>query len=411
MIRFSYLTKNTSLNYLLLSTLFLFLGDAILSYLFPVVVEDTVNSFTLVGIIMAMSSMAGLISDLLFPVLFPKLSWKHSNLIGVLLGFCFPILLFLGHDLDQPLLFVAASIIWGIYYEFLGFARQECVLDVDRKKEFTKTWGIIYTFLTFCAFIGPIVASVTLAADQIVARIIIFILYSVALVFSLLLATSKSESIFKRESKIVHTISFIKEVKYWVILESKTYPMIVVLIFLTMINAFFWTFGGLYGESLFGHNGLGWILLVAFTLPELILSFIFSKIVIKHRKKYLSYILVVLSGMSIIPMLFIHDALMLLVVVSIFSSFSSISFALMRAVFSDIESRAEEFKVHVEAIFQSAYSIGYIAGPLVSGVLIQLFGFKDSFILWGLLAVILGVVLIIITPEKLKIPKVRLRSL
>lgn len=394
----------------MLSTLFLFLGDAILSYLFPVVVEDTVNSFTLVGIIMAMSSIAGLISDLLFPVLFPKLSWKNANLIGVILGLCFPVLLFLGHDLGQPLLFVAASMIWGIYYEFLGFARQECVLDVDKKKEFTKTWGIIYTFLTFCAFIGPIVASVTLAADQIVARVVVFVLYAIALMFSLVLATSKNETVFKKESKIVHTISFIKEVKYWVILESKTYPMIIVLIFLTMINAFFWTFGGLYGESLFGHNGLGWILLVAFTLPELILSFIFSKIVIRHRKKFLSYILLVISGMAIIPMLFIHDTLMLLVAVSLFSSFSSISFILMRAVFSDIESRAEEFKVHVEAIFQSTHSLGYIAGPLLSGVLVQLFGFKESFIIWGLVAIVIGVVLILVTPEKLKIPKARLRS-
>jgi MFS family permease len=410
MLKFNYLAKPNSLYLMLFSTLFLFLGDAILSYLFPVLVEDTVKSFTLVGIIMAMSSTAGLISDLLFPILFPRLSWRVSNFIGVLLGMLFPVLLFLGQDYGQPLFFVAAAIIWGIYYEFLGFARQECVIDTDKKHNFTKTWGLISAFLSFCAFIGPVIASVTLSVDQIVARTLVFILYFIALVFSIVLATERKEIVTTRESKIVHTLSFISEVKYWVILEARTYPLIIVLVFLTITNSFFWTFGGLYGEELFGASGFGWILLVVFTLPDLIFAFTFSKLSIKRRKKFLSFIMLITAGLSVIPMLFLHDNLMLLGAVAIFSGFHSITFILMRAIFSDLESRAEEFKVHVEAVFLSTHSIGYILGPLISGVLVQAFGFKETFIIWGLLSIVIGVFLIYVTPEKLKIPKARLRS-
>jgi MFS family permease len=410
MLKFNYLAKPNSLYLLLFSTLFLFLGDAILSYLFPVLVEETVMSFTLVGIIMAMSSGAGLISDLLFPVLFPNLSWKTANLIGVLLGFAFPALLFLGQDYGQPLFFVAAAIIWGIYYEFLGFARQECVIEIDTKRNFTSTWGLIFSILSFCAFVGPIVASITLSSDQIVARLLVFILYSIALFCSVMLATSGTKKTTPSESKIVHTLSFLSEVKYWVILESRTYPMLIVLIFLTIVNSFFWTFGGIHGEELFGSSGLGWLLLVVYTLPDLILSVIFSRIVIKRRKKFLSFILLIVAGLAIIPMLFIHDSLMLLFAVALFSSFNCISLLLMRAVFSDLESRAAEFKVHVEAVYQSTHSVGYIAGPLISGVLVQAFGFKETFIIWGLLSIAIGGFLIAVTPEKLKIPKARLRS-
>jgi MFS family permease len=410
MIKFGYLGKTNSLYLLLISTLFLFLGDATLSYLFPVLVEETVHSFALVGIIMSMSSGAGLISDLLFPVIFPNLSWKMSNLIGIVLGMLFPVFLFLGKDFGQPLLFVAAAIVWGIYYEFLGFARQECVLDIDKKHHFTQTWGIIYSILAFCAFIGPIIASITLNVDQIVARVLVFVLYFIALIFSVILVSSDTPRIVVKESKIVHTLSFLREVKYWVILESKTYPMLIVLMFLTMINAFFWTFGGLYGEELFGSSGFGWLLLVIYTLPDLLVTFGFSRIVIKHRKKYLSFIFLILGGLAVLPVLFIQDNSILLISIFVFSSFNGIVFILMRAVFSDLESRSQEFKVHVEAIYQSTHSVGYIIGPLAAGFLMQIFGFKETFVLLGFISVILGIFLILTTPEKLKIPKARLRS-
>ncbi len=403
--------KSNKLALLLASSLFLFLGDAILSYLFPVIVEETVHSFTLVGMILATSSLAGLTFDLLFPILFPNLDWKTSNLIGIVLALTFPILLFLGQDLKQPIFFIISAIVWGIYYEFLGFSRQDSVVELDKEKNFTQTWSIIYTFLAFCAFIGPIFASITLGADQFVARAIVFILYFIAIVLSFALVRTSGTEKPKRESKLVHAISFFKEMKYWAVLESRAYPVLILLVFLTIINSFFWTFGGLYGEELFGGNGFGWILLVVYTLPDLIFSLAFSRVLIKRRKKFLSFILLTLAGISVLPLMVTNDNYVLLSLVFVFSGLNAMIWILMRAVFSDLESRSEEFQVHMEGIYQSTHSIGYIIGPLLMGFVVDAIGFKSTFILIGLIAILLGIFLLIVTPEKIKIPKKRLRQI
>ncbi len=407
------LPQSNKLSLLLISSLFLFLGDAILSYLFPVLVEQTVLSFTLVGIIMATSSTAGLIFDLIFPIFFPSLSWRTNHAIGVVLGLLFPITLFLGRDLNQPILFVISAICWGVYYEFLGFARQEAIVEIDKEKNFTKTWGIMYSFLSFCAFVGPIVASITLSADQVVARAVVFILYFISIIFALVLLRIPDDKnlTINRESKFLHVLSFVSEIKYWAVIESKTYPMLLVLIFLTIVNSFFWTFGGLFGEAEFGGMGLGWILIVSYTLPELLFSFGFSRMIIKKRKKVLSFAFLILAGLTVVPLIVIHNNFLLLIVVSVFSGFGAVSAILMRAVFSDLESRAKEFDVHIEAIYQSTHSVGYIIGPLLAGLLVQTFGFYTTFIIFGFISIILGSFLLLVTPQKLKLPIKRLRQI
>lgn len=393
------------------ASMFLFLGDAILSYLFPIIVEETVVSFSLVGLILAASSLVGLIFDLIFPFVFPNIDWKLSNLLGVLFGLTFPVFVFLGQDFNQPIFYLIASIVWGIYFEFLGFSRQDGVVELDTEKNFTQTWGIIYALLAFCGFIGPIIASLAFGADQVVARTIVFALYFASVILSFALFRSKDTTIQKKESKLIHTISFVREIRYWAILEVKTFPIFLTLIYLAAVSSFFWTFGGLYGEELFGESGFGWLLLAVYTLPELIFSLAFTKFVIKRRKKFLSFILIILSGATLVPLIFIEEKLMLLPIIFAFSSLNAVTWILVRSVFSDLESRAKEFKVHVEAIFQSTESIGFIIGPLLTGLIIDGVGFKNSLVILGTLSIFIGFFLLIITPEKLKIPIKRLRQI
>src|SRR6185369_17781218 len=107
--------------YIFLATIFLVLfADSIMSYYFPLVVESNLNSNTLVGIVMALSSMAGLACDLIFPQLFQRKTWKFLLIAGIFFAITFPISANLGIAFSSLIIFIIASILWGIYYEFLS---------------------------------------------------------------------------------------------------------------------------------------------------------------------------------------------------------------------------------------------------------------------------------------------------
>ena len=90
-----------------------------MSYYFPVILGNTLESNALVGVVMAASSIMGLVCDLIFPQLFKRKSWKFLLITGIILGISFPITTNLGRHFTAFIIFVLASVLWGIYFEFI----------------------------------------------------------------------------------------------------------------------------------------------------------------------------------------------------------------------------------------------------------------------------------------------------
>jgi hypothetical protein len=61
---------------------FIFLADSVMSYIFPILVAKTTQSNTILGIIMALSSLLGILCDFIFPQLLRNRSYTTEELFA-----------------------------------------------------------------------------------------------------------------------------------------------------------------------------------------------------------------------------------------------------------------------------------------------------------------------------------------
>jgi len=103
----------------LIPLLLIYFTDSILSFIFPIVVENLSDSNTLLGLIMSLSALIGLICDLIFPQYLKKHSWRFMLFLAIIIEFIFLLTTIFGQMFQVIGFFLLGSLIWGIYYELL----------------------------------------------------------------------------------------------------------------------------------------------------------------------------------------------------------------------------------------------------------------------------------------------------
>jgi MFS family permease len=137
-----------------------------------------------------------------------------------------------------------------------------------------------------------------------------------------------------------------------------------------------------------------------------------SSIKITHRKKLFSQIALIIGGLVLGAVLFVgHNGTLILLLIFFSSLLFSLAWPLNQAVYSDLENRVGEFRQEMVGFARMNGSFAYIVGPVMIGYLADLVGYKATFALTGIAAALLGIILLVITPKKIHIPKKRLINL
>ncbi|MEO6728440.1 MAG: MFS transporter [Candidatus Dojkabacteria bacterium] len=399
--------------YIFLATIFLVLfADSIMSYYFPLVVENNINSNTIVGIVMALSSMVGLACDLIFPQLFQKKTWKFLLVAGIIVSITFPIVVNLGIAFASISVFLLASIMWGIYYEFLSFSQQSFVISTESRDSFSKDWGLVSIITGLGSLVGPIVGSLLVRDTLVNSATIIVALQFMALIFAILLISSekRGKKIEVVEEEIKMSIS--RELIYWFVLLKRIWPPIVVGLAMTFISASFWTIGPLFGQQILGDSGLDWLIVVIFIIPTIPGAIILSRLKIIKHKKIISEIGLLFSGISMACIFLVQNNIVIvLFLVLLLGLFLSFTWPLNEAVYSDITDRAGDKKLHVTAITRANTSIGYVVGPIMAGFIADKTDYFTAFSIVGLIVLVISALLIVFTPRKLKLPQSKLAEI
>lgn len=394
------------------ATFLILFADAIMSYYFPLVVEANVNSNTVLGIIMGLSSLVGLICDLVFPQLFKKRSWKFLFMAGVLLSILFPIITNLGVWFSSSILFIAASIIWGVYFEFLSFSQQNFVVSTEPRENYSKDWGMIAVFWGVGMLIGPIVGSLLVDTNLVNSTFVIIAFQVVAFIIATMLFKKLKDKGHKVDEPLKEHMSIISEIIYWFVLLKRIWPPILLGLMWQFINATFWTIGALFGAELLGEYQLDWLIVFAFVLPSIPGSILLAKLKVNTRKKFWSEITLMLGGLFLALVGLIQGNIIITIILILLSGlFLAFAWPLNEAVYSDLSERAGKYKLHITAITRANTSIGYIAGPILAGILADSVGYNNTFAIIGLIGFIFAIILVVLTPKKLKIPQVSLEKI
>lgn len=400
-------TLFSPLGFFIVPISIIFFADSTLAFMFPILVEEALGSNMLLGVVMAASSLVGIGCDFVFPRMLYNVSWKKQLILGILFSFLFPLLTLLGLQTALVSIFLLASILWGVYYELLSFAQQNFVTSEEKKSEYTNAWGVLFAFAQFTGIVGPILGSFLLMSSHTTMLFIVVFLQAIALSIAIGLRVHAQKTL-GQVNVSSHSLSLsqlVKEFRYWSILAKHVFPAMVMGVWLEAIEATYWTIGGLFGKELSTDQGIDWMPIVLYSAPFIVGSMILSRLHIQHGKKRMTYLMLIVAGLCLAP-LYVFSHLQWMVFLIIICSSFALSFAgpLQEAVYSDLLSRSGAFKQDFLGLAKANSSLAYIVFPVVVGYSADTFGYAATFSFIGVFSVIIGVVLLCFSPNKLHVP-------
>ena len=384
---------------------FALLADAILSDWVPVYLQNVLGGSFLMGVVMSFSSMIGFGADLIFPQLLKGTSVRKLMVMAVLSGGLFSVALLTTTWWPILIIILVAMAIWGIYYEFLGFANQQFVVETAPAHQRSQVWAVMGVFKNLAYFLGPILGSILIKGGDrgvvIVAGVISLVAY-----FLVLLMRIKSRPVVVEAEEI----NLVKEASHWKVLIKHVWPMLLVTFMLGLIDATFWTTGTVFTELLSLKSWWGGLFLPMYTLPSLFVGFFVFKWGIYKGKKRWAEIFLLFGGI-VLSLLYFRDSIFYeLGIVFLSSIMLSVSYPLVDAVYSDIVARMGRERKHLVGLGSSMASLSYILGPILAGFISSRVGERMTFVSMGLATVVVAIVLLITTPRKLLLPQVEIKN-
>ena len=164
--------------------------------------------------------------------------------------------------------------------------------------------------------------------------------------------------------------------------------------------------------QLFRGSGADWIVIVVFSAPMLIGSYLVYRFNIhKHKKRY-AILLLLAAGIFLLGVkLFEGTTILVLASIALSSLCLSFAFPLDQAIFSDLQKRTARFKFYVASLDNLGNSIAYVVGPIIAGLFADNLGYFNTFGALGIFSILIALFLLIITPRKIKIPQKELSEL
>lgn len=381
---------------------FIFLADAVLSDWVPGYMQDVTGSATKMGFIMAFSSVVGLAMDFLFPQILRATTVKRLMIYAMGGGLIFAGILLWTTWWPLILLFLVAMAVWGVYYEFFGFMTQQFVAEVAPLPVRSGVWAILETFKSVAYAIGPLIGGWILTGaggNQAVVA---------ASMGALLLAFIGFRFARLRDRAVaveVHEINLRAEIEHWIALAKHVWPILVMSLFIGLVDSVYWTTGTVLTDQLGKINAAGGWFLTLYMLPPLFVGFLVAKLGIYRRKKFWAEWLFLASGVCLAVITLIPSVWWYLLIVFVSSSLSALTVPLIDAVYTDLIARMGRERKHLVGLCNSMGSLAYIVGPIVAGLVSTQVGELPTFAVLGVGVAVVAIVLLILTPRKLKLPQ------
>lgn len=381
---------------------FILLADALLSYWVPNFLQDSLQSAFTMGLVMSFSSVVGFAADLMFPQVLRGYTVRKLLLSGITVSLCFIVTMALGVTTPNLFVFLIAMAIWGVYYEYLGFATQQFVSDAIPLKMHTTGWAVIDIFKNLAYLIGPIAAGWFLLRGEYNFLLITAVILALAFVIFSFTGRHHHERPLSIEPA---DINIWRELAHWRILFTRVWPVVFISLFMGLIDATFWTTGAVWTGNLAEESVIGSLILAAYQLPSLFMGIIIAKWKIYDKKKFTAEKFLLLSGLTLCLLAFDLPVILYVLIVFVSSIFLAVTFPLSEAVYTDLTSRMGVERKHLVGLSSSTMSLAYIISPAIAGYVSSLVGEKSTFVVIGSLTVLVSLILLMVTPKKLHLPQ------
>lgn len=381
--------------------------DSILSYAIPLILTEHGFSSTVMGFIIGSSSIAGAAFDFLMCRFVKKVNYRRVFMAMFAISALYPLVLWQAKIVPM---YILGMIIWGIYYDLVNFGIFDFVSRYTEKDEHSASFGIVQVFKALAGIIAPLIAGL-LIVDFVDWKTFAgsFVFLSIGflfLIFLLVLTRKKKMTVIDNdeccdEKKLKN---FLNEIHLWKSIGKYIFPALILTFFLYTVEAFFWTIGPIYSETL-GLGEFNGLLLTMYSLPSIFVGWFISKLTDKYGKlkvAYASFLVasILLSGFALVSMYLpvLTIGLTFLVAVMVAISFPSVNGA-----YADYISDIPKVEKEVESLEDFFTNMGYVVGPILSGILADFFGAEKAFSFIGVVGVVLSLVLMRVAAKRAKL--------
>ena len=383
--------------------LFWSLADGILWYIVPIQIIKLGFSTSQMGLIIASSNVFGMLFDFVLARYLVNTNYRRLFLIVFGLSSIYPLVLWSSKGV--PLLLVSMAF-WGLYGDLQNFATFDFVNRRVKKADHCQSYGIFDIFKGVGYLLAPIIAGIA------ITETLDFFPYSISISFLLISAifylvlvdlSPKYDSPEFDHTKSYKKFNFIKEFH---IVKSIIITLMPVLIFNTLYllyNGAIWTIGPIFGESANYFRGFGGYLMAAYTLPTLIISWYVGRITSNYGKKRTAYYSFLVSCLLLVPISFINNPYLIIFLVLLSSIGSSLSWPAIKGAYSDYISESHLYSKEIESLHDFTCNLGYIIGPVTAGVLADVFGIKNVFVILSSFSACIIFYLIAVTPKHITV--------
>lgn len=377
-----------------------------MSYVAPVVINSYVSSETIMGLIIAFSSIVGISCDILFTRFFRRKPFTFFLGLTLLAALLFPLTM----SLLPPIIpvFLLATGIWGIYYEAIMYSNYIFVAQTSTVNKHESAWAQLNLTRAAAWTIAPLVAtSLMIQGSDPVYQMVILLLF----LGSMLTIVAKKYWI-KKENKTTHANNvrkpnpnFYYQLRIWKILTKKVWPLLLFLFVMLIIDATFWTIGTVMAETMKEDSVWGGLLLSAYMLPSLLFSGLAIPLAKPFGKKKIALILGIGAGLSLATMALTSNPALIVGGVFVTASFMAVIWPEISATFENYVVRLHEHSLDMIGLNASTSSMAYILGPILAGLGAALLGYRLTFAVLGILLATLSVTLLFVVPRKIKMPQ------
>lgn len=388
---------------------FLYLGDGILSDWVPSFIQNSMSSSLVMGLIISFSSVVGFGADLIFPELLKNVKTKKLILMAIGTSLIFSGVLFWMVQWPMMILFLISMAVWGLYYEFLGFGGQQFMSESIPMTSRSGAWAVLGVARSLAYFLGPIIGSYV-ALNKGNNETLIVATVSVVIGYIVWIFWSKDGGESLPSEELMERFSLWKEIKHWKDLSEHVWPVLLISIMMGVVDATFWTTGTVFSDLLADKSWIGGMFLPFYTLPMVVVGIIMARWGIYKGKKKLAETFMLVSGI-ILASVSLDDSIYFMLFVSLATGTAlSIAWPLTDAVYSDITDRMGRSGKHMMGLSSSTLSLAYIVGPVLAGSIAQMVGEKMTFSIVGIMMSLVAVILLLVTPKKLRLPQTEIRS-
>jgi len=385
---------------------FLRLSDSIISFWAPNQIQASLGNPVIMGAIISFQSIVGLGADLIFPKILKSVRVRQLVFWAILVSALTSFFLTAGAIKPFIAIFLVTMTLWGIYYELVGFASFQFIGGTVPSQMRAGAWAFTGIFLNLAYFLGPFIANAILNKGFLITQGTILVF----LVGALVLLT-----LTKKVHDIPATVDFLDlnpwvEFKHWLTLSEYIWPIIVISLVLGFIDSTFYTVGSIWTEKLAHFNPWGIWFLPLYLLPSICLGIPLARMRIGVGKKKLSEKYLALAGIILAGIGLSESVHWQLTIVCLSSSALAVCYPLLGSVYSDLIGRMGSQKKDMIGLTNSVTNLSYIIWPTFAGIITASVGERFTFAYLGIGVFAVAVVLLFVTPRKLKLPQEEIRS-